>query len=201
MLLRGRESEGRATYTEPLCVNQWRVAVLQQEEAYEQLVERWRPPVEPAWSTRHPVGTIMHLLNSAAASLSPALTGHVARALEKLGVMDRVVGDDQVKKYVQCCLKKTGGLQGPQYDPSNSGNCLHRHVAAVVPVAALLRNEGASLLSALRSTEVAPAAAPPTYVELRARDEAREPLGPISAKSGQIRFCPPGGKLAPQVTI
>ena len=123
-----------------------------------QLGERWTPPKDAAWKTQHPVGSIIALLSAAHdhEHRSAESLGHVARALAHIGVIDHVVSADTLRKYVVGCAD--GCVEGPSYDPKNKGKALKRHIAALVPIAQLIRAREKELLLALRCTEEEPEA-------------------------------------------
>jgi hypothetical protein len=76
-----------------------------------------------------PRGSILVTLDDAA-DRSVAALGNVARALLRLGVISHV-DVSQLKRYLQYCVEKRGGIEGPSYNPSHKGKTLHRHVAAL----------------------------------------------------------------------
>ena len=78
----------------------------------------------------------------------------------QLEVIDHDVGQTALSNYLKNCLAKSKGISGPSYNPANGSHTLHRHIAAAVPVASLLKVRGEELLSALHRTREEPEAAP-----------------------------------------
>ena len=115
-------------------------------------------------------GLVPSLLSQAAARAAEPLA-HITRTLVQLEVIDHDVGQTALSNYLKNCLAKSKGISGPSYNPANGSHTLHRHIAAAVPVASLLKVRGKELLSALHRTREEPEAAP-SYTELQASADA-----------------------------
>ncbi|EOD17297.1 Hypothetical protein EMIHUDRAFT_445219 [Emiliania huxleyi CCMP1516] len=146
--------------------------VLLQSSRYKQLRERWQPPTDdPEWrNLALAKGLVPSLLSQAAARAAEPLA-HITRTLVQLEVIDHDVGQTALSNYLKNCLAKSKGISGPSYNPANGSHTLHRHIAAAVPVASLLKVRGKELLSALHRTREEPEAAP-SYTELQASADA-----------------------------
>ena len=129
--------------------------------------ERWQPPTDdPQWrNLALGKGLVPSLLSQAAARAAEPLA-HITRTLVQLEVIDHDVGQTALSNYLKNCLAKSKGISGPSYNPANGSHTLHRHIAAAVPVASLLK-----VLSALHRTREEPEAAP-SYTELQASADA-----------------------------
>ena len=125
-----------------------------------QLRERWQPPTDdPEWrNLALAKGLVPSLLSQAAARAAEPLA-HITRTLVQLEVIDHDVGQTALSNYLKNCLAKSKGISGPSYNPANGSHTLHRHIAAAVPVASLLKVRGKELLSALHRTREEPEAA------------------------------------------
>ncbi|EOD09318.1 hypothetical protein EMIHUDRAFT_438136 [Emiliania huxleyi CCMP1516] len=171
VLLHGRGADG-SWVAVPTLVDQWMNVVLLQSSRYKQLRERWQPPTDdPAWrNLALAKGLVPSLLSQAAARAAEPLA-HITRTLVQLEVIDHDVGQTALSNYLKNCLAKSKGISGPSYNPANGSHTLHRHIAAAVPVASLLKVRGKELLSALHRTREEPEAAP-SYAELQASADA-----------------------------
>jgi len=171
VLLHGRGADG-SWVAVPTLVDQWMNVVLLQSSRYKQLRERWQPPTDdPEWrNLALAKGLVPSLLSQAAARAAEPLA-HITRTLVQLEVIDHDVGQTALSNYLKNCLAKSKGISGPSYNPANGSHTLHRHIAAAVPVASLLKVRGKELLSALHRTREEPEAAP-SYTELQASADA-----------------------------